>query len=100
MHDIMTPDEVAEHLRVSTSTVYRLIRGNHLAASRVGRTYRVPREDVETYLLVHSNRADVRRVAFGRVLAMADRNPDHNSDDILEELEALDDARKARAGAR
>jgi excisionase family DNA binding protein len=99
MRDIMTPDEVAEHLRVSTSTVYRLIREDHLAASRVGRTYRMPREDVETYLLVHSNRADVRRDAFGRVLAIADRNPDLSSDDVLEELEARDAERKLRAGA-
>ena len=57
-------------------------------------------EDVETFRLGHSNRPVVRRAAFGCVLSIADRNPGLSSDDILEELEALDAKSKvlARAG--
>lgn len=47
---MLTAAEVAERLRVSTMTVYRLIRGGELPAVRVGRNYRVRRADLEAYL--------------------------------------------------
>lgn len=37
-------------LRVSTMTVYRLIKAGHLPAARVGKSYRVKEEDVDRYL--------------------------------------------------
>ena len=49
--DILTPREVAEYLQLAPETVYRHIREGKLAASRVGRQYRVPRENVELFLL-------------------------------------------------
>lgn len=47
---LLTAAEVAEQLRVSTMTIYRLIRGGELPAVRVGRNYRVPVADLERYL--------------------------------------------------
>ena len=47
---LLTAAEVADDLRVSTMTVYRLIRRGELPAVRVGRNYRVRVEDLETYL--------------------------------------------------
>jgi excisionase family DNA binding protein len=47
---LLTAGEVAEQLRVSTMTVYRLIRRGELPAVRVGRNYRVRSEDLEQYL--------------------------------------------------
>jgi excisionase family DNA binding protein len=47
---LLTAAEVAEQLRVSTMTVYRLIRRGELPAVRVGRNYRVRARDLETYL--------------------------------------------------
>ena len=47
---LLTAAEVAEQLRVSTMTVYRLIRSGELAAVRVGRNYRVRERDLEDYL--------------------------------------------------
>lgn len=47
---LLTAAEVAGRLRVSTMTVYRLIRSGELPAVRVGRNYRVQAEDLETYL--------------------------------------------------
>jgi excisionase family DNA binding protein len=47
---LLTAAEVAEQLRVSTMTVYRLIRRGELPAVRVGRNYRVRASDLETYL--------------------------------------------------
>ncbi len=46
----LTVAEVASMLRVSTMTVYRLIKGGQLPAARVGKSYRVSEEDVDRYL--------------------------------------------------
>jgi excisionase family DNA binding protein len=37
-------------MRVSTMTVYRLIKTGDLPASRVGHSYRLPADEVEAYL--------------------------------------------------
>src|SRR6266508_3600631 len=99
MREIMTPEQVADYLQLNTDTVYRLIRQRKLAAAKIGRTYRIPKEDLEDFLLAHSNRRDVRAAVFRRVMDIAERNPGVSSDDILEELEAMDEAQK-RASAK
>ena len=47
---LLTVQEVADQLRVSTMTVYRLIKGGELRAMRVGKSYRLRDEDVDAYL--------------------------------------------------
>lgn len=47
---LLTVDEVAELMRVSNMTVYRLIKAGHLAALRVGKNYRIREDDVNRYL--------------------------------------------------
>jgi excisionase family DNA binding protein len=47
---LLTANEVADQLRVSTMTIYRLIRRGELAAVRVGRNYRVRSGDLDEYL--------------------------------------------------
>jgi excisionase family DNA binding protein len=46
----LTVAEVAAAMRVSTMTVYRLIRVGELAAVRVGHNYRIREADLERYL--------------------------------------------------
>ncbi len=46
----LTVAEVAGILRVSTMTVYRLIKAGSLPAVRVGKSYRVSEDDVDRYL--------------------------------------------------
>lgn len=46
----LTVAEVAEQLRVSTMTVYRLVKGGELAATRIGKSYRIRRADVDNFL--------------------------------------------------
>ncbi len=46
----LTPAEVAEELRVSAMTVYRLIKSGELRAARIGKSYRISEEDVDAYL--------------------------------------------------
>ena len=47
---LLTVGEVAQVMRVSNMTVYRLIKSGQLAAIRVGKNYRIRRSDVERYL--------------------------------------------------
>ncbi len=46
----LTVQEVADMLRVSSMTVYRLIKAGDLPAVRVGRSFRVRDTDVDGYL--------------------------------------------------
>jgi excisionase family DNA binding protein len=46
----VTVAEVADRLRVSTMTVYRLIQAGDLAAARIGKSYRLREEDVDRFL--------------------------------------------------
>lgn len=46
----MTVAEVATLMRVSTMTVYRLIKAGELPAVRVGKSYRIRESDVDGYL--------------------------------------------------
>ncbi len=46
----LTVAEVASVMRVSKMTVYRLVHSGDLPAVRVGRSFRVPEDDVHEYL--------------------------------------------------
>ena len=46
----MTVNEVAQLMRVSKMTVYRLVKQGDLSAVRIGRGYRIREEDVHRYL--------------------------------------------------
>jgi excisionase family DNA binding protein len=46
----LTVAEVAQMMRVSKMTVYRLVHSGELPALRVGRSFRVTEEDVQEYL--------------------------------------------------
>jgi excisionase family DNA binding protein len=46
----LTVGEVADMLRVSNMTVYRLINAGQLSAARVGKSYRIREDDVDKYL--------------------------------------------------
>lgn len=53
----LTVREVAETLRVSNMTVYRLIDSGGLRAVRVGKSFRLREEDVNRYLADRYTRA-------------------------------------------
>jgi len=46
----LTVNEVANILRVSNMTVYRLVKSGQIAAIRVGKNYRIKESDVNDYL--------------------------------------------------
>ncbi len=47
---LLTVAEVADTMRVSNMTVYRLIKSGELPALRVGKNYRLRESDVDGYL--------------------------------------------------
>ena len=46
----LTVEEVASIMRVSKMTVYRMVHAGELPAIRVGRSFRVPEDEVHKYL--------------------------------------------------
>lgn len=46
----LTPAEVADMLRVSTMTVYRLIKAGDIPALKVGKSYRLREDDVDRWI--------------------------------------------------
>ena len=50
MQKLMTVKEVADILRVSNMTVYRLVKSGSLLAVRVGKNYRIKANDVQAYI--------------------------------------------------
>jgi excisionase family DNA binding protein len=51
-HDVMTVEQVAEYLQLNKMTVYKYIREGKLPASRIGKSYRVRRTDLDVFLEV------------------------------------------------
>ena len=49
-HRLLTVREVAETMRVSNMTVYRLIRAGELPAIRVGKHFRIRENELGEYL--------------------------------------------------
>lgn len=49
MQQLLSLEEAAEMLGVDYKTVYRLVRKGELAAGKIGRVYRVSREDLQLY---------------------------------------------------
>ncbi len=48
--NLLTTEDVLSYLRVNARTVYRLIRDGELRAVRVGRQWRVRRQDLERFV--------------------------------------------------
>jgi excisionase family DNA binding protein len=55
---LLTVAEVASLMRVSTMTVYRLIKAGEIAAVRVGHNYRIRESEVESYLAARAVRVE------------------------------------------
>ena len=55
--DSFSVQEVADLMRVSSMTVYRLIKAGDLPAVRVGRSFRVRDSDVDAYLAARYTQA-------------------------------------------
>lgn len=57
--EIFTPEQAANYLQVDKETIYRYIRQGKLVASRLGRTYRIPRGSIDLLLWATRTREDI-----------------------------------------
>jgi excisionase family DNA binding protein len=54
--EMLTPNEVAEYLKVPVQTVWRWCRLGTLPAVKIGKYWRIPKEELEASIKVKSNR--------------------------------------------
>ncbi len=48
--ELLTPEEVADYLRVNPHTAYRLLRSGRLPGAKIGHQWRVRKADLDAYL--------------------------------------------------
>lgn len=48
-HSLFTVEQAAQHLNLHPKTVLRYIRDGRLTATRVGKSYRIPRTDLDAF---------------------------------------------------
>ena len=59
--DILTIREVADYLKVTERTLYRLVQEGKLPAVKVGNSWRFRREDLERWISEQSRGTDTNR---------------------------------------
>ena len=50
MEQLMTIEEVAQYMRVSRFTVYRLAKSHSIPATKIGRQWRFQREEIDQWV--------------------------------------------------
>lgn len=55
MYELMVLEEVANYLRLSKDTIYRMANAGRLPASKVGNQWRFRKEDVDAWLEENKN---------------------------------------------
>lgn len=50
--DVMNIEQMSQALGISTKTGYQLLRRNAISSLRIGRTYRIPKAHIITYLRI------------------------------------------------
>lgn len=55
-NDILTVAQAADYLQVCDKTVRRLIAKNELIASKIGKSWRIQKKDIDDYLVENRNK--------------------------------------------
>ena len=66
MQNLLTIEEVADFLRLSKDTVYRMVQSGKIPASKVGTQWRFRRDEVESWLERNKNVAHDKGGGGGR----------------------------------
>lgn len=56
MEEYLTPEEVAEILKVSNKAILDWLRSGNIPGTKVGRLWRIPKADLETWLESNTQR--------------------------------------------
>lgn len=49
--EILTVEDVREYLYIGRNTIYKLLNSGELTAFRIGRTWKIPRECLNNYIV-------------------------------------------------
>lgn len=55
VEELITVGQAADYLQVCEKTIRRLINSKTLAASKVGKSWRIKKTDIDAYLSMNSN---------------------------------------------
>ncbi|HID85927.1 MAG TPA: DNA-binding protein [Anaerolineae bacterium] len=55
-NEMLTPREVAEYLKVPIQTIWRWCRTGTLPAVKIGKYWRIPRNELEAFIKTSANR--------------------------------------------
>jgi len=61
--EIMTMDELAEYLKISKSTLYKLAQDNKLPGQKIGKRWRFHKDAVDEWMKVTPNRSGQERTS-------------------------------------
>ncbi len=86
LQEIMTPEQVAGYLQLNKDTVYRYIRERKIAASRLGRSYRILKRDIDLFLMATSTGKEARELLFKIVEAPAVRNKQITREEVEKDV--------------
>ena len=50
IEQLMTIDELAQYMRVSRFTVYRLVKGRFIPGTKIGRQWRFQKEEIDRWV--------------------------------------------------
>jgi len=96
--EIMTPEQVADYLQLNKDTVYRYIREGKLVASKLGRSYRIPKENVDLFLLATSTSQQAREALFSRLEKVGERNIEIPFEEVKSDVaEAIAEIRRRKS---
>jgi len=59
--ELLTVEDVANELRLCTTTVLRLLRTGKLKGSKFARRWRVPRQDLDAFVQAHRGKPAMKR---------------------------------------
>lgn len=62
--DILNVEEVADLLRVTTQTVYNMLKDGRISATKVGREWRFPRQEIQAILQGDKNGQKEQQIRF------------------------------------
>ena len=99
MSDALTITEISERFKLPRATVLDFLESGELPFERRLDQCLIREADVHRFLRAHLDRPAVRAAMWTWLNSIAERNPDLNSDDLLEELEQEDELIKAQRRA-
>lgn len=55
-YEFYTAEELAKKLRVNIMTIYRYIKAKRLKVNKIGKDFRIPKDEFERFIKITSNK--------------------------------------------